>query len=410
MNENYTGVKLTWEELPEQVRSILPQDAGPGVRMAAAKGLLPMGTQELVVTLVYLHRDDDEQIAKAAQESIDELPPNLIDTALASQATPWQALDFFARRELALPAMYERILLNPTCANETIIFLAETLTDIGLIDIIAANQTRLVQAPQIYNALRRNSAVPRAIRDRVEQFLRLLNIEAPEDREFEEFAPPVAEGIEPQAPEAPSTEASAMDEAVESAEHGEQYDDLVFDSMSEKELKQHVDLDKLAKESFEKDEEFAKEFLVDPDQELTGTERSSMAFRVKKMRVMDQIKMALKGSLEARMILIKSPNKIIQECVLQNPRITIEEVLKLSRDKTAREELIRIIANSREWTKNYQTKLALVNNPKTPIPLSLKYMTMLNDRDLAHLSKSKQVPGILAVTARKALADRQRFK
>jgi hypothetical protein len=86
--------------------------------------------------------------------------------------------------------------------------------------------------------------------------------------------------------------------------------------------------------------------------------------------------------------------------------MTIEEVIKISKDKTMREELIRVVTLNKEWTKNYQVVHQLCWNPKTPITVALKYLSRLNVRDVQQIAKSKQVPGILAVQARKVAADK----
>ena len=88
----------------------------------------------------------------------------------------------------------------------------------------------------------------------------------------------------------------------------------------------------------------------------------------------------------------------------------IQEVLKVARDKAQREELIRMVSKNRDWTKNYMVINALCLNPKTPLERATKYLHRLNTKDLTAIARSKQVPGMLAVTARKLVAERQRFQ
>ena len=67
------------------------------------------------------------------------------------------------------------------------------------------------------------------------------------------------------------------------------------------------------------------------------------------------------------------------------------------------DEVLRIIANNREWTRNYQVKLALATNPKCPIPTSMKFLNFLQERDLRNIMKSKDVPSPIATHARRIL-------
>jgi hypothetical protein len=53
--------------------------------------------------------------------------------------------------------------------------------------------------------------------------------------------------------------------------------------------------------------------------------------------------------------------------------------------------------------RNYQIRLALATNPKTPLVLALKQLTTLTDGDLRLLTKSKNVSATVASQARRIL-------
>ena len=53
-------------------------------------------------------------------------------------------------------------------------------------------------------------------------------------------------------------------------------------------------------------------------------------------------------------------------------------------------------------------KAALVNNPKTPLPTAIKFLRHLLPKDLRNVSKSKNVPTVLAKTAIKILENKGR--
>jgi hypothetical protein len=68
------------------------------------------------------------------------------------------------------------------------------------------------------------------------------------------------------------------------------------------------------------------------------------------------------------------------------------------------EEVLRIIANNRAWTKNYNVVLGLTRNPKTPLALSLNFLQRLSGRDLNQVSVDRNVPEPLRIAARKKVA------
>src|SRR5437773_11593292 len=100
------------------------------------------------------------------------------------------------------------------------------------------------------------------------------------------------------------------------------------------------------------------------------------------MTVAERIKLALRGNREARMLLSRDPNRLIRRFVLQNPRIADDEIIAIAKNRSADDELLRIVADSRDWTKNYQVRHALVTNPKTPLVLALRFVSSLHERDI----------------------------
>lgn len=121
------------------------------------------------------------------------------------------------------------------------------------------------------------------------------------------------------------------------------------------------------------------------------------------MNVAQRLQRAMKGNREERAILIRDPNKIVAAAVLSSPKLTETEVESIAKMANVSEEVLRIIANTRAWVKNYQVALALAKNPKTPAALSMNLLSRLTERDLKMISTDKNVPDVLRLTARKKL-------
>jgi hypothetical protein len=134
-------------------------------------------------------------------------------------------------------------------------------------------------------------------------------------------------------------------------------------------------------------------------------ERETVTQRVAKMGFTQRLKAAVKGSREMRAILIRDPNKMIAAAVLSSPKLTSQEVESIARMTNVSDEVLRVIANNRGWTKNYGVILGLVKNPKTPVAMSMNMMQRLNDRDLQQLSVDRNVPEPLRIAARKKVVS-----
>ncbi|MHC1743821.1 MAG: DUF4388 domain-containing protein [Syntrophobacteraceae bacterium] len=137
-----------------------------------------------------------------------------------------------------------------------------------------------------------------------------------------------------------------------------------------------------------------------PDEDDEGR-KDSLAVAIMKMKVIEKVKLATKGDKEARAILIRDPSKLIQYAIISNPRISEGEVTMMASSRSIDEEILRRIANNREWMKLYQIRLALASNPKTPVPISARLVPTLMVKDLKTLSKSRTVPTAVAQAAQR---------
>ncbi|HEY8517940.1 MAG TPA: hypothetical protein VIS07_20710 [Candidatus Binatia bacterium] len=134
--------------------------------------------------------------------------------------------------------------------------------------------------------------------------------------------------------------------------------------------------------------------------------RESLFQRIRKMPVPKRVKLALTGNKEVRTILARDPVKLVQACVLRNPRITLEEALAMAKNRSLPGELLRIIADEKEWVRHYSVRLALVQNPKTPLQIALSLLNGVHERDMRLIAKSKNVSSVLQAQARRNLLRR----
>ena len=152
-------------------------------------------------------------------------------------------------------------------------------------------------------------------------------------------------------------------------------------------------------------EELIEEIKEEPDKEVF----QSLYQKVMKMGVGEKIKLATIGNREARNLLLKDPNKLILAAVVNSPRMTEEDIIKICQSRNVSDEVLRLIAARKELTKNYKVKIGLVSNPKTPVPISLKLLIYITENDLRSISKNKNISTVVARGARKILEDRGKF-
>ncbi len=128
---------------------------------------------------------------------------------------------------------------------------------------------------------------------------------------------------------------------------------------------------------------------------------------IQKMSPAQKIKLALSGAKDARGLLIRESSKVIATAVLENPRITVGEIEFFAKSTNLSEDVIRKIGTNAEWTRRTAVVSALVNNPKTPVGISLGFINRVSERELAILEKSRNIPAPVRTAARGQLAKKK---
>jgi len=129
--------------------------------------------------------------------------------------------------------------------------------------------------------------------------------------------------------------------------------------------------------------------------------------RIQSLTVGEKIALALRGGREVRSILCKDSNKEVVLSVIKNPKVTDSEAELIAHSRNIPEEALRIISKNREWMKNYNLVLALVNNPKTPTGIAMNLVPGLKKKDLTTLEKNKNVPEAVRVIAKKLVGAKK---
>ena len=349
-NNGGNRIKLS---LSPQAEKYARRDAPVEARRMAARGALPLEPVELATVLFVLMHDSDAEVKDTARSSLEQLPDPVLDTVLSGPAHP-ALLSLLARLHKDEEARCAKLALNAHTDDATVAFLA-TLPFRQVVDIVSQNQERMMRCDDIVESLGANPLTGRAVIERILTFL----------------------GMSPESDE-PDEAEDLSDEAAEAAVVallGDEFAGLAGDLVQET-------------------EEQAEE------EEAIG---SSLFAALQKMTVMQKVKLARLGGNEARGLLIRDRNKVVASAAIHSPKITDAEVAGYAQSRGLCDEVYRVIASSREWTKNYQVKLALATNPKVPLSQSVAFLNYLQDKDLKSIMKSRDVPSAVATQARRLL-------
>ncbi|HEY6232533.1 MAG TPA: hypothetical protein VIW64_14820 [Pyrinomonadaceae bacterium] len=371
------------------VQAIIAGTAPAQARLAAASGLLPLPQSDLLEVLVALRQSDDPEIAEAANETLTTQDTHDLLTAAKAPETSIAVLDYLATLSTQTRELHEAVIMNSKTPDHAIAALASSTSDSSLLDLIAMNQQRLVRFPKIIDAILGNS-------DRSADAERRARETRREFFEKERGAQQIAQELRSRGNSAAaeffeSADFSAgltIEDAWLIAEHIEVSDAELDNSWLPSERYEELKL--------ETAEEHAANFkrALEFEQSEKGEvppERVSLIRRIMFMNVKDRMKLGMKGDREARSILIRDSNRVVATGVIQNPRVTDQEVENIASMRTVADEVLRLIALNRNWARSYPIIHNLVRNPRTPIPTVISTLPRIRTKDLKNLSQNRNV-------------------
>jgi len=373
------------------VQSIVSGNATAAARLVAARGLLPLPQADLLEALVHLSADNDPEIARAAQGTLDLQQPNdLLSVARADNVAP-AVLGYLASLTNAATEIHEAVVANNNTPDEAIALLARLTSDESLLEFITLNQQRLIRTPEIIDAILLNPARTAEADRRAKETRR-------EFFEKERGARQIAQELRARGN-------SAAAEFFETAELATVTGELSVDDAWL--IAQHIEVSDADIDDSWLAREFIEEMLAEtPEQTAANAqavinaermegdaspERISLIRRIMYMTVKDRVKLGLKGDREARGILVRDANKVVATAVIHNPRITDHEIENIAAMRTVSDEVLRLIARNHAWARSYPIIHNLARNPRTPMATAVHILPRIRTRDLKSIALNRNV-------------------
>lgn len=351
------------ESLPPALRKHVDPATPVPLRQMAARLLVPASPSDALTLLFVLAHDPEESVRQQAVATAGDLPDKIAAAALRDTHLDREVLGWIADHVVDNDRYLELLALNSATPDEALARVAARCSGKSA-ELLAQNQLRLLRSEDYLLALLSNPNLAASVRDATADFA-------------------VRSGIR-------RDDVPALVEARRRV-FGEQ---------------PPVQKDTAESLLAEAPEELAAE--REEDEEIEEERRLTLAQRILQMSVSEKIKLATLGNKEARTLLLRDTNKLVAIAVIQSPRITESEIIAVTQSRTVNEEILREIANNREWMKLYQVKLNLVRNPKTPPGIALRLVPHLREKDLKDLRTNKNVPNVVQGAARSLLMKKSR--
>lgn len=367
------------DKLPPPARRALAADAPAAMRNAAARGLLPGARPaELVLVLATLAGDADAALAAVASGTLSTLAAPILSGALGADLDPL-AIEALASARAAEPHVLEALVRMPRIDTDTLERLAAGATE-QLGEVIATNEERLLGSPRVIEKLYMNPRVRMSTSDRLIELA-------------------VRNGVELQIAAFKEASIAIQEQLISEPAEEPNFDDVLF-----------VETARVAESvKVEGDEEDV--CAVDDE----GAEQVKAKFlpvhaQLTQMSVTQKIRRAMLGTGPERMILVRDTNRLVSSAAAKSPMLKDSDAALIASSRAVSDEVLRIIAQNKDFTRHYRVKLNLVLNPRTPFTFSSRLIPHLRDNDLRALSKSKNVPQQIQSAVRQQLERKAKGK
>ncbi len=331
------------------------------VRLTAASGALPLTPFDQVELLFLLTRDSDEDVTKTAQQSLLAVSPSALATVLKDPTVPADALAFLGENTDS-DEVQQAVVRNANAPDEAIRRMVPKLSETNL-EFIVVNQTRLLRHTPIIEALEANE-----------------NLNSDQLRRIRELKHDFRIGVIPEEKKAPPPPPTKLDLGKGPAEEDEPPPKSREEAEALYGLREH------------------------PDGELTPEEeeeKKSLFAQIMTANASEKMIMGLKGTRQARMMLIRDRNRTVWGAVLSSPNMNEADAEAIVQMRNVAPDVLREIGKKREWTKRYKVAHELVKNPKTPPEVSSQLLPRMAARDLKALTKDRNVPEMIRRQAEK---------
>ena len=142
------------------------------------------------------------------------------------------------------------------------------------------------------------------------------------------------------------------------------------------------------------------------DRPVTEEDRRSLEARIAAMTVPEKVELASKGNREVRKILSRDASNMVARAVIQSPKISDEDIAHFASSSLTNEDILRTIADNRQWTANRQVVTAIVLNPRTPPPAAIRFLRTFQTNELRILISNRALSSVVRQEARRLLAQR----
>lgn len=109
--------------------------------------------------------------------------------------------------------------------------------------------------------------------------------------------------------------------------------------------------------------------------------------RIRGLSQVQKVLLAVKAERTDRALLAQDNDPRVLLSLLRNPRITVDEIVRLAKSPFMSYQVAEVIMKSPQWMANPEVRIGLVNNPKTPQAFALRLLPTLPEPEVRAIAR-----------------------
>lgn len=129
--------------------------------------------------------------------------------------------------------------------------------------------------------------------------------------------------------------------------------------------------------------------LARPAEEAPAEDKTRNAWeRVRGLSQMEKLLLAVKADRSERALLLQDNDPRVLLSLLRNPRITVDEVVRIAKSAYLTFQVADVILKTTHWIGSLDVRLGLIHNPKTPPAFALRILPTLPEAEVRVIART----------------------
>jgi hypothetical protein len=121
--------------------------------------------------------------------------------------------------------------------------------------------------------------------------------------------------------------------------------------------------------------------------EAPEAETGTLWEQLRGMTPPQKILLAPKADRTTRGLMLQDNDPMLLFALLKNPRLSLDEVVRIAKSSALGFQAAELILKTPQWSGNLDIRVALIHNPKLPLPIALRILPSLPDSEVRVIAK-----------------------